>query len=65
MKVPVKNNKMVRDTKTNAILSVDIDAIKAYEEKRRKIQTERDRLNRLELEVLELRSIIDQLRNKP
>jgi hypothetical protein len=56
---------MVRDTKTNAILSVDIDAIKAYEEKRRKIQTERDRLNRLELEVLELRSIIDQLRNKP
>ena len=65
MKIPVKNNKMVRDTKTNAILSVDIDAIKAYEEKRRKIQTERDRLNRLELEVLELRSIIDQLRNKP
>lgn len=65
MRVPVKNNKMVRDTKTNAILSVDTDAIKAYEDRIRKIQAEKDRLNRLELEVSELRAIIEELRNKP
>lgn len=64
MRVPVKNNKMVRDTKTNAILSVDMDAIKAYEDRIRKIQVEKDRLNRLELEVSELRAIIEELRNK-
>lgn len=64
MRVPVKNNKMVRDTKTNAILSVDMDAIKAYEDRIRKIQAEKDRLNRLELEVSELRAIIEELRNK-
>lgn len=65
MRVPVKNNKMVRDTKTNAILSVDMDAIKAYEDRIRKIQAEKDRLNRLELEVSELRAIIEELRKKP
>jgi len=65
MRVPVKNNKMVRDTKTNAILSVDTDAIKAYEDRIRKIQAEKDRLNRLELEVSELRAIIEELRKKP
>lgn len=65
MRIPVKNNKMVRDTKTNAILSVDMDAIKAYEDRIRKIQAEKDRLNRLELEVSELRAIIEELRKKP
>jgi len=65
MRVPVKNNKMVRDTKTNAILSVDTDAIRAYEDRIRKIQAEKDRLNRLELEVSELRAIIEELRKKP
>lgn len=65
MRVPVKNNKMVRDTKTNAVLSVDLDAIKTYENRIRKIQAEKDRLNRLELEVSELRAIIEELRNKP
>ena len=65
MRVPVKNNKMVRDTKTNAILSVDTDAIRAYEDRIRKIQAEKDRLNRLELEISELRAIIEELRKKP
>jgi len=42
-----------------------MDAIKAYEDRIRKIQAEKDRLNRLELEVSELRAIIEELRKKP
>jgi hypothetical protein len=64
MKIPVKNNKMVRDVSSNAVLSVDIDAVKAYEDRRRKIQSERERINKLETEVTELRAIIEELRNK-
>lgn len=64
MKIPVKNNRMVRDTSSGAVLSVDVDAIKTYEERRRKIQTDKDRLNRLEIEVSELRTFIEELRNK-
>ena len=64
MKIPVKNNRMVRDTASGAVLSVDMDAIKTYEERRRKIQSDKDRLNRLEIEVSELRTFIEELRNK-
>lgn len=64
MKIPVKNNRMVRDTASGAVLSVDMDAIKTYEDRRRKIQTDKDRLNRLEIEVSELRTFIEELRNK-
>jgi hypothetical protein len=64
MKIPVKNSKLVRDTKTGAILSTDIIAIKEYEEKKRRKEIEKNRLNRLELEVSELRSVIDELRKR-
>jgi hypothetical protein len=64
MKIPVKNNAMVRDTSTGAVLSVDVDAVKKYEEQRKKALSERERLNRLETEVLELRAIIEELRKK-
>jgi len=65
MKVPVKNNRMVRDMSNGAILSIDIDSIKEYEDRCRKIQTDKDRLNRLEQEVLQLRMLIEEIRNKP
>ena len=64
MKIPVKNAAMVRDTQNGAILSVDADAVKEYEERRRKVVSERERLNRLETEVSELRAIIEELRKK-
>jgi TolA-binding protein len=64
MKIPVKNNKMIRDTSTGAVLSVDQEAVKDYEERRKKILSERERLNRLESEISELRAIIDELRKK-
>lgn len=64
MKIPVKNNHMVRDTSSGAILSVDAEKIKIYEDRRKKILSERDRLNRIETEISELRVIIEELRNK-
>jgi hypothetical protein len=64
MKIPVKNNHMVRDTASGAVLSVDMEAVRVYEERRNKVLSERQRLNKLETEVSELRAIIEELRNK-
>lgn len=64
MKIPVKNNPMVRDTRSGAVLSVDSDAVRKYEERRQRVLSERERLNNLENEVLELRAIIEELRKK-
>ena len=64
-KIPVKDeNGLVRDTSSKAILSVDKQAIRLYEERRRKIETDKNRLNRLEAEVAELRQVIEELRKK-
>lgn len=64
-KIPVKDNSgLVRDISTGAILSVDSDSVRVYEERRRKILTDRQRLNNLETEVAELRTIIEELRKK-
>jgi len=62
MKIPVKDSKLVRDTNTGAILSTDLSAVKDYEDKKKRKQMEKDRLNRLELELSELRSLVDSLR---
>lgn len=64
-KIPVKDNSgLVRDTSSGAILSIDKKALRVYEERRRKIQSDKDRLNKLENEMAELRSIIEELRKK-
>jgi|694.fasta_scaffold00791_4 hypothetical protein len=64
MKIPVKNKKMVRDMSSGAILSVDTAAIKEYEDRCKKIQMDKDRLNRLEQEVSQLRILVEEIRNK-
>jgi len=64
-KIPVKDeNGLVRDVSSKAILSVDKQAIRLYEERRRKIETDKNRLNRLEAEMAELRQVIEELRKK-
>ena len=64
-KVPVKNNSgFVRDMKTGAILSVDTEAVRIYEDRKKKINSDKDRLNKLETEIAELRQIIEELRKK-
>ena len=64
-KIPVKDNSgLVRDASTKAILSVDAESVRVYENRRRKILSDRQRLNNLENELAELRSIIEELRKK-
>jgi hypothetical protein len=64
-KIPVKNNSgLVRDKSTGAILSVDRDAIRIYENRRKKIESDRERLNKLENELAELRLLIEEIRKK-
>jgi len=60
-KIPVQNEKMVRDTRTGALLSTDRDSVKAYERRRREAQAQKDRINRLEHELSELKGIISKL----
>lgn len=65
IKIPVKDNTgLVRDASSGAVLSVDVDAVRVYEERKRKILSDRERLNKLESELAELRSIIEELRKK-
>ena len=63
-KIPVQNEKMVRDTRSGALLSTDRDSVKAYERRRREAQAQKDRINRLEQELLELRSVVSKLIEK-
>jgi hypothetical protein len=60
-KIPVQNEKMVRDTRSGALLSTDRDSVKAYERRRREAQAQKDRINRLEHELSELKGIISKL----
>lgn len=63
-KIPVKGEKMVRDMKSSALLSVDRDAVAAYERKRQEAASQKNRINRLEQEVTELKQLLSQLIGK-
>lgn len=63
-KIPVKNEKMVRDTKSKALLSTDRDAIRAYEKRREEVKAQKERINRLEQELADLKAIISDLVQK-
>jgi uncharacterized protein YceH (UPF0502 family) len=58
----VRNENLVRDPRTTALLSTDKDAIMAYERKKRERQVQEDRLNTLEREVAALKEQVAQLR---
>ena len=60
----VRNENLVRDPRTTALLSTDKDAIMAYERKKRERQVQEDRLNTLEREVAALKEQVAQLLRK-
>ena len=60
-KIPVKNEKLVRDTRTGALLSVDRDSIKAYERRKQEAKAHKDRINKLEGELSELKTLVSKL----
>jgi len=63
-KVPVRNEPLVRDMRTGALLSTDRDAFRAYEDRKRERQAQQDRLNSLEGKVAELQRILSELIEK-
>jgi uncharacterized protein YceH (UPF0502 family) len=63
-RIPVKNERMVRDRHSHALLSTDHDAVAAYEKRRREAKAQKDRINRLEQEVNELKQLLSQLIEK-
>jgi polyhydroxyalkanoate synthesis regulator phasin len=60
-KIPVKNEALVRDSKTGALLSTDLDAVKAYERKKQEMKAQKERINRLEEEIADLKKAIAAL----
>jgi cell division protein FtsB len=55
---------MVRDVRTKALLSTDKDAVRAYEKRRQELKTQKERINRLEQELADLKTIIAELIEK-
>lgn len=63
-KLPVQNERMVRDCHSKALLSTDREAVLAYEKRKRETKAQKDRINRLEQEVTELKQLLSQLIGK-
>ena len=63
-KIPVQNEKMVRDARSKALLSTDRDAVRAYEKKKQESKAQKERINRLEQELADLKAIISELVQK-
>ena len=55
---------MVRDSYSKALLSTDREAVVAYERRKREAKAQKDRINRLEQEVTELKQLLSQLIRK-
>ena len=63
-KIPVINEKLMRDSKSGALLSTDRDAVIAYERKKREAASQKDRINKLEQELSELKDMVSKLIEK-
>ena len=66
--IKIKNNPgLVKDNKTNAILSVDNDGLKAYKQQRERIRQNNgmlDDINNIKQELIELRGVLKQIASK-
>ena len=60
----VKNEHLVRDTKSGALLSTDRDSILAYEKRKHDVRLQKDPINRLELELSDLKELVFKLIEK-
>ena len=63
-RIPVENERMVRDRRTGALLSTDRDAIRAYEARKRDRLSQQERINTLEHTVAELQKAISEIIGK-
>lgn len=63
-RIPVENERLVRDRRTGALLSTDRDAIRAYEARKRDRLSQQERINTLERTVAELQKAISEITGK-
>lgn len=63
-RIPVENERLVRDRRTGALLSTDKDAIRAYEARKRDRLSQQERINTLERTVAELQKAISEIIGK-
>lgn len=63
-KIPVKNQPIVRDEKSKALLFTDLDSVRAYQKKKEQMKSQKDTINRLEMEVEELKQLVAKLIEK-
>lgn len=55
---------LIRDEKTQAIINIDIDGYNAYVSRRKRLAEERNKVENLQNEVSELKSLIGKLIEK-
>ena len=60
-RIPVQHERLVRDTRSKALLSTDREAILAYETRKRERQTQTERINTLEEKVSQLQEALSKL----
>lgn len=63
-RIPVENERLVRDRRTGALLSTDKDAIHAYEARKRERLSQQERINTLEQTVADLQKAISEIIGK-
>jgi hypothetical protein len=63
-KIPVKNEKIVRDVKTNALIFTDTEATDRYEKRKSEILREKQELDTLKSDVLEIKEMLKHLLNR-
>lgn len=63
-RIPVRNESMVRDVRTGALLSTDVGSFRAYEQRKRDRESQKDRLNRLEGEIADIKRLLIELIGK-
>ena len=63
-KIPVKNEKIVRDVKTNALIFTDIEATDRYQKRKAEILREKQELDTLKSDVFEIKQMLKQILNR-
>lgn len=63
-RIPVKNEKIERDTVSNALIFTDTEAVDRYERRRAEILREKTEIDTLKTEVREIKEMLKQILNR-
>lgn len=63
-RIPVKNEKIERDSVSNALIFTDSEAVDRYERRRAEILREKTEIDTLKAEVREIKEMLKQILNR-